>query len=339
MKLTLDPQGIAPVGDSTLRAEAVSTEALIEAAWDARQRHFGRRVGLFTPLYLSNDCLNNCLYCGFRRDNADAARKTLTVEEALEEAWAIEAEGVRHLLLVVSEHPERASVDYLCDVAGAIRAQTGLTTLGLNAPPYAVEEFRRLREAGYDYYQCFQETYHPGTYREVHPSGPKRRYAWRVEAMDRAAQAGFRRLGMGVLLGLHDWTAEVQALLRHARNLLDRHGVSLSFSVPRLRPAPGAPLRQAPSPVSDDDLTRIVALYRLAFPTAHVVVSTRERPALREDLLRAGASMLSVGSKTWPGGHAHPDRWTAQFDVVDDRAASEVREDLVKKGWEVDGGR
>jgi 2-iminoacetate synthase len=301
-----------------------------------RDEVFGRRIVLFAPLYLSNDCSNNCLYCGFRRDNREASRVTLSPSQAAAEARHLERLGYRRLLLVAGEHPGKTNVEYLCESLRAIYRETGMRILHVNAAPMPAESFRELKDAGAGVYQCFQETYHPETYARVHPAGAKADYAWRLSVMDRAIPAGFDDVGIGALLGLHDWRFEILSVIRHAEYLYGKFGAfPHTISVPRFKRAFGAPLSAAPRPVSDAEFVRAVSVYRLAVPSAGVVVSTREPAALRERCLDIGASQISAGSRTDPGGYGDGvrRRESEQFEVDDRRPIGEVVRAVLRRGY------
>ncbi len=309
---------------------------ILKAAGRVKEEVFGKRIVLFAPLYLSNECVNNCLYCGFRVENKKAVRKTLPVENAVMEAKALEAKGYKRLLLVAAENPARSNVDYILDVVNAIYKETGIRILHLNAAPMPVKDLRRLKEAGIGVFQVFQETYHPETYEKMHPSGNKRDYESRLSVMDRAIEAGFDDLGIGALLGLYDWRFDVLATISHAHYLKERYGIwPHTISVPRLRPASGSQLTETPYSVSDDEFKLIVAVYRLAVPTAGVVVSTRESANLRREVLAIGASQISAGSKTEPGGYKEDEEHyeAAQFGIDDHRTLDEVIEDVATLGY------
>ncbi|GAB4237347.1 MAG: [FeFe] hydrogenase H-cluster radical SAM maturase HydG [Deltaproteobacteria bacterium] len=301
-----------------------------------REEVFGRRVVLFAPLYLSNECGNNCLYCGFRKDNREARRITLSPAQAVAEARFLVDKGFHRLLLVAGEHPSRTGLEYLVEVLRAIYRETGMRILHVNAAPMPVDAFRALKEAGAGVYQCFQETYHPETYARMHPSGAKADYAWRLTCMDRAIPAGFGDVGIGALLGLHDYRFEALAVLRHAEHLFETFGTfPHTISVPRFKHAFGAPLAAAPSPVPDAAFERIVIVYRLCVPSAGVVVSTREPAALRERCLDIGASQISAGSKTDPGGYSEGIRRheSEQFEVDDTRPIEEMVRVILRRGY------
>ncbi|MBI1865225.1 MAG: radical SAM protein [Nitrospirae bacterium] len=309
--------------------------AVLRAASDAARQTFGRHRLLFVPLYLTNRCANDCLYCGFRR-GAGADRKWLDGEEVESELEALARIGHTRLLIVAGEDRHAAGIEEIGLTIEAARRR-GFVEAAVNVAPLTVEDFRRLFDTGASRYQSFQETYHPETYVRVHVGGPKADYAFRLGTMDRAVEAGFRSLGMGTLLGLHDYRFDVLSLLSHALHLRERwgEGIAVSVSVPRLRPAEGAALTQAPSPVSDDDLLKIVAVYRLALPWSAISISTRELPAMRERLARAGASHFSAGVSTSPGGYArpHPPMDVTQFEIADHRSLREVARDMAGEGW------
>ena len=272
---------------------------VFDTARRVKEKVYGKRIVLFAPLYLSNECTNDCLYCGFRTGNSDAKRKTLTVDEAVQEASLLAGRGYKRLLLVAGEHPKLAGIDYIEKVVDAIYSSTDIRILHANTAPMNVEDFRRLKGSGIGVYQCFQETYHIPTYRFMHPKGAKADYEWRLGVMDRAVEAGFEDIGMGVLLGLYDWRWETGALIAHCKRLMNKYGFGPhTLSVPRLQPAQGATAQDSRYKVSDDDLKKIVAIYRLALPYTGVVISTRERAELRDELLSVGASQISAGSKT-----------------------------------------
>jgi 2-iminoacetate synthase len=301
-----------------------------------REEVFGRRIVLFAPLYLSNECGNNCLYCGFRMENREARRITLSPDAAVAEARFLERKGFRRLLLVTGEHPGRTPLEYLAGVLRAIYRETGMRILHVNAAPMPEEDLRMLKEAGAGVYQVFQETYHPETYAAMHPSGSKADYSFRLTCMDRAIPAGFGDVGIGALLGLYDYRFEVLSVLRHAEHLLDAYGTfPHTISVPRFKKASGAALAAAPRPVSDAEFERIVIVYRLSVPSAGVVVSTREPAALRERVLDIGASQISAGSKTDPGGYAEGLRRheAEQFEVDDTRPLEEIVRRVLAKGY------
>ncbi len=321
---------VGAVREPTLR------ETILKTAGRLKEKVFGKRIVLFAPLYLSNECVNNCLYCGFRVENREAARKTLSVDEAVREAKTLEAKGYKRLLLVAAENPAKSNIDYILKVVKAIYSETDIRILHLNAAPMSVGDLKRLKAAGIGVFQVFQETYRTETYAMMHPSGRKKDYSYRLSAMDRAIDAGFEDLGIGALLGLYDWRFDVLATIAHAWYLKERYGIwPHTISVPRLRPATGSAIKETPYPVSDEEFKLIVAIYRLAVPTAGVVVSTREGADLRREVLAVGASQISAGSKTEPGGYEEDGEHyeAAQFATDDHRTLDEVIEDVAALGY------
>ncbi len=312
-------------------AAAERLEELAALAHRTTVRRFGRVVRLFAPLYLSNECVSTCTYCGFSAGN-QVARRTLAPAEVLEEARALLDRGFRHLLLVAGEHARIVSKDYLVDC---------LRTLAPHVPSLSVEvqvwdtaTYRRMVEAGCEGLIVYQEAYDPGTYEAVHLKGKKRNYDWRLAAPDRGAAAGMRRLGIGALLGLHDdWRAEALVLGAHARALLRRWWrCDLSVSLPRLRPAAGE--YEPTHPLSDADLAQLLCALRLFQPDLGISLSTREPPALRDALIPLGVTQVSAGSHTEPGGYAAPSEAGAQFEVADGRSPAEVAASLRGAGYD-----
>jgi len=317
---------------------------LYERAGEVKSALLGKRIVLFAPLYLSNYCTNNCLYCGFRKDNSEAMRRTLTVDEAVAEARQLEGMGFHRLLLVSGEDRRQSTLDHLIAVIEAIYRDTAIRIVHVNAAPMEVEDLRRLKGAGTGVYQVFQETYHRPTYSHMHPSGTKRDYDYRLEVMERAMEAGFNDVGIGVLLGLYDYRFDVLATIAHSFHLFERYGTHAhTVSVPRLRPADGSGLIEPPAPVTDEDFKKIVAVYRLAIPSAGVVVSTRESREVRDAVMGIGASQMSAGSRTDPGGYAVETsdsdmqrgevETVEQFSTSDHRTVAEVMESILDGGF------
>jgi len=308
-------------------------QRILEAAFKVKKKVFGDRIVLFAPLYISSYCSNNCLYCGFRRENKHAKRIKLSTEEAVEQALILEKKGFKRVLLVTGEDPSRTPVSYINDVVKSIYDNTGIRIIHLNAPPMSVNYLRRIRDTGVGVFQSFQETYHPETYKIMHPSGIKASYNFRLETMDRALTSGFKDVGIGVLLGLYNYKFEVLALMQHSYYLLKKFGTyPHTVSVPRLRPASGAIINDTPHIVSDIEFERIVAVYRLALPVTGIVITTRESSSFRDKLLTCGISQMSAGSKTDPGGYAKDDDNldTKQFSIHDKRSLEEILQSIVE---------
>ncbi len=315
-------------------------EEIYRKAGEVKERVFGRRAVLFAPLYLSNYCINGCLYCGFRSSEKAAQRKALTPEEAAREARALVAMGFKRVLLVTGEDP-RFGIEYIRSCVRAVYEKSGMRIVHLNAPPVDVDSLRVLKEAGVGVFQVFQETYHRPTYRKMHPFGRKSDFDFRLSVMDRAVAAGFEDLGLGPLLGLYDYRFDCLATIAHSRHLYEQYGAHAhTLSIPRLRPAHGSALEAMPFEVSDEEVRKIVAVFRLAVPTAGVVVSTREAPELRSTLLRTGASQLSAASRTDPGGYAEEESpgqpkssSAGQFSTNDHRGLMEVMRSIADEGY------
>lgn len=327
-------------------------EALAARAHRLTLQHFGRAMRLFAPLYLSNECVNNCKYCGFSRDNP-ILRVTLTPDQVVAEARHLVAEGFRNILLVAGEHPRFVSNGYLEEVIR--RLHEFVPSLSIEVGPMEEEEYRPLVAAGAEGLVVYQETYNRAVYAEMHTAGPKRDFDWRLACPERGARAGFRRIGIGVLLGLAPWREEALALARHAGHLLRRAWrAHLTISLPRLRPAAGGFTPR--HPVSDREFVHLICAFRTAFPEAGIVLSTRESPRLRETLIPLGVTMMSAGSHTEPGGYTGagkddlhltirgrrveaPDRpacatATGQFDIADERSAADIAALLRSKGYD-----
>ena len=343
---------ISPAGAELLEPLCRRSQALT-------QQRFGKVIRLFAPLYLSNECINNCKYCGFSRDNA-ILRVTLSVDEVMREARALKEQGFRNVLLVAGEHPKFVSSGYLADCVKALHEE--IPSISLEVGPMETDEYRPLVDAGADGLVVYQETYDQAIYVEMHTAGPKRNFDWRLETPERAYTAGFRRLGIGALYGLSDWRREALAVAAHADYLLRNcWKAQLTISLPRLRPCAGEfePLTH----MSDRELTQLVCAFRLFLPDAGLVLSTREPAKLRDGLIPLGVTLISAGSHTEPGGYTgagkekihHTERgrivelaagaseWapgtgatnaTGQFDIADERSPEEVAKLIRRLGYE-----
>jgi 2-iminoacetate synthase len=335
-------------------AAGTHLEELCQRSQTLTRQRFGKVIRLFAPLYLSNECVNNCKYCGFSRDNP-ILRVTLGVDEVLREARALGQQGFRNILLVAGEHPRFVSRQYLADCVRALRAE--VPGISLEIGPMESEEYRPIVEAGADGLVVYQETYDRGIYRQMHTAGPKRDFEWRLETPERAYAAGFRRLGIGALYGLADWRREAICLAAHAQYLL-RHcwKAQLTVSLPRLRPCAGEfePLTH----LSERDFVQLLCALRLMLPDAGLVLSTREPAQFRDGLIPLGITMISAGSHTEPGGYTGAGRqrlhhtehgrivelakgaseWasgaTGQFEIADQRSPDEIARLLRRLGYE-----
>lgn len=335
---------IAPGSPAGLESQAQMAAAVT-------RQHFGRTMRLFAPLYLSNECINNCSYCGFSRDNP-ILRVTLSLDQVTREARHLAAQGFRSILLVAGEHPKFVSSGYLEQCLERLRPF--IPSLAIEVGPSEAPEYRRMVEAGAEGLVVYQETYHQEEYARLHTAGPKRDFAARLNCPERGYVGGFRRIGLGCLLGLADWRFDVLRLAAHLEHLL-RHCWRANFTVsfPRLRPAAGS---YEPSyHVTDEDYVRILTAFRLTFPQVGIVLSTREAPALRNALLPLGITAMSAGSHTEPGGYtgAGTDDLhltvkgrrvdldekpcsgaTGQFDIADDRTPAEISRLLQDRGFD-----
>jgi 2-iminoacetate synthase len=317
-------------------------EEIFAAARQIKEDIYGNRLVLFAPLYLTNICVNNCLYCGFRVDNKELKRKQLSMEEIRKEVEILEEQGHKRLLLVAGEDTNTSNINYVEEAIRTIYAtrkgRGSIRRVNVNVAPLNIEEFRRLKAAGIGTYQLFQETYHRQTYQIMHPSGPKADYDWRLTAMDRAQQAGIDDVGIGVLFGLYDYKFEVLALLAHCLYLEDKFGVGPhTISVPRVRPALNAPLaHNVPYPLSNDQFKKLVAVIRLAVPYTGMILSTREPPPFRDEVFSLGISQISAGSRTNPGAY-NEEREHApeseQFHLEDTRTQLEIIKDMIKRDF------
>jgi 2-iminoacetate synthase len=308
-------------------------EAFAEIAGRARQitvERFGRTMQLYAPLYLSNECVCTCTYCGFSQ-GLEIRRKTLRLDEVAEEAEALARRGIRNVLLVSAEHPKRVGAEYIAACIRQTKATMPYVALEIAAAEEA--DYRGYADAGCDGVVLYQETYDESVYAAHHLGGPKKRYAWRMDALERASKAGMRHLGIGALLGLADWRFDALALFAHAR-FLERHcwRSQINFSFPRINPAEGGYVPE--HPVDDATLAVLVCVFRLAFPTAGIFLSTREPAGLRDRLATLGVTHMSAGSSTEPGGYEHPGDAGGQFELEDMRAPQEVASALRAAGYD-----
>jgi len=342
---------ISPAGAELL-------EPLSRRSRQMTQQRFGKVIRLFAPLYLSNECINTCKYCGFSRDNP-ILRVTLSPEEVRREARALLGQGFRNILLVSGEHPKFVSTDYMAQCIGLLHEE--VPSLSLEIGPMETEEYQPLVRAGAEGLVVYQETYDRAVYSGMHTAGPKRNFEWRLETPERSYAAGFRRIGIGALYGLGDWRFEALSVAAHAAYLLRNcWKAQLTISLPRLRPCAGefTPLTH----LNDRELVQLVCAFRLIFPDVGLVLSTRESAKLRNGLIPLGITLMSAGSHTEPGGYTgagkeklhHTERgkivelgaseWatpdhrpvnaTGQFQIADERSPQEVADLICQLGYE-----
>lgn len=310
-------------------AAAPHLEAMARRAHELTLRHFGRTISLFTPLYVSNHCANHCRYCGFAAPNA-IPRARLGLDEVLAEGRAIAATGLKHLLLLTGEAPRKAGVDYLEECVRILRPM--FPSISIEVFPMETADYERLTRAGVDGLTVFQETYDPVLYAELHPAGPKRDYAFRLDTPHRGAEAGMRVVNIGALLGLTDWRREIYATGLHAAWLQRRYpGVDVAVSLPRMRPHAGA--FQPARLVSDRELVQAMTALRIFLPRLSITISTREAPDFRDNILPLGVTRMSAGVSTAVGGHAKPGQ-TGQFEISDPRSVAEMTDMLRSRGYQ-----
>jgi len=337
---------IAPKSEAEL-------EALAQKSRTLTRQNFGRTMRLFAPLYLSNECINNCRYCGFSRDNP-ILRVTLSVEQVVAEASYLACEGFRQILLVAGEHPRFVGQTYLADCVRALAPD--FSSIAIEVGPMEAADYAPIVEEGAEGLIVYQETYNREIYGEMHTSGPKRNFVWRLDCAQRGYDAGFRRIGIGALFGLTRWQEEAVALAAHAEYLLKScWKAQITVSLPRLRPAAGE--FQPAFSMTDRELAQLICAFRITFPQVGIVLSTRERAALRDVLMSLGVTMMSAGSHTEPGGYTgqgtgnlhHTVRGrivapefqdgedllaTGQFEISDERSAAEVAAVLRRRGFD-----
>jgi len=313
-------------------------ERVFNLAQKIKERIYGKRVVLFAPLYISNFCQNECLYCGFHKKNKEIQKRRLTVDEVNTEVEILINEGVKRILLVSSEDP-LISVDNICEFIDAIYSfkndKGSIRRINVNIAPLSVNDFRKLKLAKIGTYQVFQETYNKEKYNIYHLSGPKSDFIYRYEAPFRALEAGIDDIGMGVLFGLDDPINEINGLLAHVEEMKKIYGVGPhTISVPRLKYAKGAKLSyEPPYHIDDEYFCYIVAILRIAVPYTGIILSTRENKNLRDKLIDLGVSQISAGSSTSPGGYLNRKEDEEQFSIADHRSLKEIIVSLVKKGY------
>jgi 2-iminoacetate synthase len=311
---------------------------IMEAAAKAKETIYGKRMVMFAPLYSGNHCSNNCLYCGFSKDNKDITRRKLEQDEIALQTRMLLKEGHKRLLLLSGEsghYPLEYLKESLETIYKVEEKGTSIRRVNVEIAPLRVDEFKELKECNIGTYICFQETYDPDLYKKYHISGPKANYENRLYVMHRAMEAGIDDIGIGTLFGLADHRFEVLAMLRHAEELERLYNCGPhTVSVPRIEPAPGSALTEnVPFPVDDDAFRTIIAVIRLSLPYTGIILSTRESAELRQELFRYGVSQISAGSKTSIGGYTEKEAENQQFALGDHRSMEEVINDMVGMGF------
>jgi 2-iminoacetate synthase len=312
-------------------AAEVFLETMAQQARNLTIQRFGRTIQLYAPLYVSNVCINSCRYCGYNK-TTQIDRTRLTIEQVISDAAVIAGEGFRHLLLVSGEDKQFITTNYLCVLARKLREQ--FSSLSIEIYPMSQDEYTEVFNAGIDGVTLYQETYDRDIYADYHVAGPKADYGSRLDAPDRFASAGMRRIGLGVLLGLANWRIEALAMAEHAAYLMKKYWRSqISFSFPRICPATNVQ-SEWPHLVSDRNMVQMMLALRLCFADAGIVLSTRETPDFRDNLMNLCVTRLSAGSKTNPGGYASEKNAAEQFEVADDRSPHEVAKTICSHGYE-----
>ena len=323
-------------------------EEMKQTAMAVKKKVYDNRIVTFAPLYLGNLCVNNCLYCGFRKDNTQARRRILTIPEVKKEVEVLAGQiGHKRLIVVYGEHPV-TDIDYMVDTIGAIYSVKPQTRYGygqirrvnVNAAPLSIEDLKKLKDAGIGTYQVFQETYHRPTYKKVHPQGTiKGNYAWRLYCLHRAFEAGIDDVGLGALFGLYDWRFEAMGLLAHNRELEERFGVGAhTVSVPRLEPAENAPFTQnSKYKVSDDDFKKLMLVLRLAIPHTGMIITARENAQIRKEAVELGVTQTDASTKIGIGSYSdcslNQEGNRQQFFLGDTRSLDEIIREFASMGY------
>lgn len=316
-------------------------DRIYKLAEQIKKDFYGNRIVMFAPLYLSNYCVNGCVYCPYHKKNNHIPRKKLTQEDVAREVMALQDMGHKRLAIEAGEDPVNNPIEYILECINTIYSvkhkNGAIRRVNVNIAATTVENYKKLKNAGIGTYILFQETYHKESYEQLHPTGPKHNYAYHTEAMDRAMEGGIDDVGLGVLFGLEHYRYELAGILMHAEHLEAVHGVGPhTISVPRIRRADDIDPSDFDNGIDDDTFAKIVAVIRISVPYTGMIVSTRESKACREKVLHLGISQISGGSRTSVGGYAVPeseDENSAQFDVSDNRSLDEVVNWLMKMGY------
>ncbi len=316
------------------------TEEIFNAARELKKNVYGNRIVIFAPLYIGNYCINDCKYCAFRKSLRTTVRKTLTEKEIEGQVLALEDSGHKRLILVFGEHPDYTA-DYMAKTVRqvySIKKEHGeIRRVNINAAPMDHEGYKIIKDAGIGTYQIFQETYHHETYKQMHPAGThKCDYEWRLDGLNRAFEAGCDDVGIGALFGLHDWRFEVLGLVTHAIYLKDRYGVGPhTISFPRLRPAHGVNFNEEHF-VNDHDFKRLVAILRLSVPYTGMILTARETPEIRREVMAFGVSQIDAGTKIELAGYTKKGKQEMkkeQFEIGDVRPMDEILRELIQNDY------
>jgi len=312
-----------------------------DGAHELKKTIYGNRIVLFAPLYVGNECINDCVYCGFRSSNKECIRATLSHEQLVQETQALESKGHKRLIMVYGEHP-KYSPDFIAQTVQTVYdtkyGKGEIRRVNINAAPLDIEGYRIVKSVGIGTYQIFQETYHQETYKTLHPRGPKSNFLWRLYGLDRAMKAGIDDLGIGALMGLYNWKFEVMGLLYHTIHLEETFGVGPhTISFPRIEPAVGTEFTQNPPyKVSDEDFKQLIAIIRLSVPYTGMILTAREEAELRNEAIRYGISQIDAGSSIGVGDYSAKDeesRKKSQFVLGDTRSLDDVIYELAQEGY------
>lgn len=315
-------------------------EEIKEGARTLKEKVYGERIVLFAPLYVGDLCTNNCQYCGFRTENKDMKRITLSREELISETTALIDQGHKRLILVYGEHP-KYSADFIAETVGIVYSAKHdhgeIRRVNINAAPFDIPGFRTIKDAGIGTYQIFQETYHEPTYSKVHLGGVKRNYDWRLTSLDRAQEAGIDDVGIGALFGLYDWKFEVLSLVRHVNHFEAVYNVGPhTISFPRIQNALSLNIDKK-NLVTDEEFVRLVSILRLAVPYTGMILTAREPKHIRDQILRFGVSQIDGGTNLDLGGYSKGkstnDLTSGQFQINDNRSLNEIMDELIRTGY------
>ena len=339
--LAKEALSVEETAELVLTDDPVLLEEIFDAARQLKKNVYGNRIVLFAPLYIGNDCINDCTYCAFKRSNFEAVRRTLTPDEIGQQVVALEDKGHKRLILVFGEHP-KYDADFISDtVRNVYSVKSGhgeIRRVNINAAPLDHEGYKKVKDAGIGTYQIFMETYHHETYANMHPGNTRKGdYLYRLDGLSRAFEAGVDDVGLGVLFGLYDWRFEVLAMVRHALHLQERYNVGPhTLSFPRLRPASGVDFDERYF-VEDEEFKRVIAILRLAVPYTGLILTAREKPELRKELMSFGVSQIDAGSRIELGGYTEAGDAQVmereQFSLGDIRSLDEVMCQLMSDGY------
>lgn len=314
---------------------------IFEGAKTLKRNVYGNRIVFFAPMYIGNECVNNCQYCGFRVSNKEIVRNSLSLEQVKEETTYLVNKGHKRLILVYGEHP-KYDADFIAETVRQVYSvksgKGNIRRVNINAAPQTIDDYKKIKAAGIGTFQIFQETYHYETYKKLHPTGPKSSYIWRLYGLDRAFQGGIDDVGIGALFGLYDWKFEMMGLLSHAIHLEERFNVGPhTISFPRIEPAVNTPISERPPHLVDDyTFKKLVAILRLSVPYTGLILTAREPVEIRNELMQFGVSQIDAGSNIGVGAYSTNDKEAykkSQFLLGDQRSLDEVIKQLTDEGF------